>query len=377
VKPVLHTHATSPQTTKLEEIVLRGGEKSRLVFIPVLVDNPKNQPAGLDGEFLYQRGTGKGFWINDKTKKLSNLKSGEGYTLSLKAAELLTLYEGLTDAYSFRKQHGTPEGDKTWIDARLTDLGNLDYATVADFLASNSNDEKSLLSKVIRWMASAKATETARKLVALNPRDLPNLNALIGLGSLKETLNIWKNSQNDGNEEHWQQLLEERTYVLSQVLSFPLIVIKDKPYLGGKGISGKGGKYSDLMCANALTNSAVVVEIKTPVTRLLASKPYRERVYAFSDELSGAIAQVLNQRQKYCKHFISLASESPDAPMTAGARCVVIAGNAERELKGKDKNLEENFELQRQSLHGITVLTYDELFRKIEDLVSLFESAEE
>jgi hypothetical protein len=170
MKPILHTRATSPQTTKLEEIVLRGGEKSRLVFIPVLVDNPKNPLAGVDGEFLYQRGAGKGFWINDKSKKLSNLKSGEGYTLSLKAAELLTLYEGLTDAYSFREQHGTPKGDKTWIDARLTDLGNLDYATVADFLVSNSNDEKSLLSKVIKWMASAKATETARKLVELNPR---------------------------------------------------------------------------------------------------------------------------------------------------------------------------------------------------------------
>ncbi|HYL86320.1 MAG TPA: Shedu immune nuclease family protein [Candidatus Angelobacter sp.] len=374
MKPLLHTHATSPQTTKLEEIVLRAGSESRLVFIPVLVDNPKDPQAGVDGEFLYQRGVGKDTWINDKSKKLSNLKSGEGYTLSLKAAELLALYEGLTDAYSLRRQQGTPQGDKTWIDARLADIGNLDYATVAQFLASNSSNDKSLLSKVIKWLASAKTVETARKLVELNPGDLPNLNALIGLGSLKETLKIWKNSQNEGNEEHWQQLLEERVYVLSQVLSFPLIVIKDKPYLGGKAITGKGGKYSDLMCANALTNSAVIVEIKTPVTRLLASKPYRG-VYPFSDELSGAIAQVLNQRQNYCKHFISLASESTDAPMTAGACCVVIAGNVGKELK--DKNLREHFELQRQSLHGVTVLTYDELFRKIGDLVSLFEYVEE
>lgn len=373
MKPVLHSHSTSSQTTKLEEIVLRSGAKSRLVFIPVLVDNPSDPEAGVDGEFLYQRGAG---WIKDKSKKLSNLKSGEGYTLTLKAAELLTLYEGLTDAYSLRRQQGTPQGDKTWIDARLTNLGNLDYGTVADFLASNSNNDKSLLSKVIKWLASARAAETARKLVELNPLDLPNLNALIGLGSLKETLKTWQNNQSDGNEEHWQHLLEERAYVLSQVLSFPLIVIKGKPYLGGKGVSGKGGKYSDLMCANALTNSAVIVEIKTPVTRLLASKPYRESVYGFSDDLCGAISQVLNQRQKYCKHFISLASESPNAPMTAGAHCVVIAGNAGKELKGKDNNLSENFELQRQSLHGVTVLTYDELFRKIEDLVALFESAD-
>jgi hypothetical protein len=90
-----------------------------------------------------------------------------------------------------------------------------------------------------------------------------------------------------------------------------------------------------------------------------------------------AIAQVLNQRQRYCKHFISLASDSPDARMTAGASCVVIAGNSGKELKNKGKNLRENFELQRQSLYGVTVLTYDKLFRKIDNLVSLFESADE
>jgi hypothetical protein len=30
--------------------------------------------------------------------------------------------------------------------------------------------------------------------------------------------------------------------------------------------------------------------------------------------------------------------------------------------------------MQRQTLHGVTVLTYDELFRKIEDLIGLIES---
>jgi hypothetical protein len=36
--------------------------------------------------------------------------------------------------------------------------------------------------------------------------------------------------------------------------------------------------------------------------------------------------------------------------------------------------MKENFDLQCQSLHGVTVLSYDELFRKIEDLIGLIES---
>jgi len=33
----------------------------------------------------------------------------------------------------------------------------------------------------------------------------------------------------------------------------------------------------------------------------------------------------------------------------------------------RDATMKENFDLQRQSLHGVTVLSYDELFRKVED----------
>jgi hypothetical protein len=64
------------------------------------------------------------------------------------------------------------------------------------------------------------------------------------------------------------------------------------------------------------------------------------------------------------------AHSSPETS-PAGTCCVVIAGHMSRQLA--NATLKDNFEMQRQSLHGVTVLTYDELFRKIEDLIRLIE----
>jgi hypothetical protein len=68
---------------------LREGKLSRLVFIPVLVQNEQNPDAGINGEFVYQRKAAKDTWIDVRSIPLNSLKSGEGYTLSLKSAELL------------------------------------------------------------------------------------------------------------------------------------------------------------------------------------------------------------------------------------------------------------------------------------------------
>jgi hypothetical protein len=361
----IRTRSTSPRTSKVEPIVLREGPQSRLVFTPTLVENDKDPQAGVNGEFLYQKKARNAVWIEDRANSLASLKQGEGYVLRLRSAELLSLYEYLQTTYEFRKQFGTPKGEKTWIEAPdLTALGRIGYPAVAEFFDSGSGNAESFITKVVRWLAtSPQAVGTVQRM--MDSGQLPDLNARLGLASLKTTLAIWKRSQNDNDENLWQKLLEERVYILGQTLSFPLVIIRNKPYLGGKQIDNTGGKYSDFLAANALTRSAVIVEIKTPLTPLLRGE-YRDDVYPFSDELSGAIAQVLQQRRTFLSNPPLHEDVSP-----AGICCVVVAGNIQRQLT--DPIMRENFDLQRQSLHGVTVLSYDELFRKIEELISLIE----
>jgi hypothetical protein len=344
---IRRTRATSSKTAKSDPVVLRPGERTRLVFIPMFVPSEDNPEAGVRGDFVFQKKALKDAWIDVRSIRLNSLKRGEGYHLDLDSAELLHLHESLKDIYSFRKEKGIPKGDTVWIEA----------------------PENAEILSVIQWMAtSPQAVDALQRMMALG--QLPDLNARLGLASLKATLATWKENQDNSDEGVWQKLLQESTYVLSQVLSFPLVIIRNKPYLGGKGIDNTGGKYSDFLAANALTRSAVIIEIKTPTTPLLSGK-YRDDIYPFSEHLSGAIAQALYQRRTFLDnpqlHKIAGKEISP-----AGICCMVVAGHVGRQLG--DAMLKDNFDLQRQSLHGVSVLTYDELFRKIEDLIGLIES---
>src|SRR5258708_482880 len=258
--PIIRTSSTSDRTSRLDPVVLREGKFSRLVFIPVLVQNEKNPEAGIDGAFVYQRKAAKDTWIDVRTIPLNTLKSGEGYTLRLKSAELLKFYESLKVAYRFREEKGTPLGERTWVETPLSSLRDLGYSTIAEFFDSDSESADSFIAKVVKWLAtSPQAVKAVQRMMGFG--QLPDLNARLGLASLKATLATWATNQNNNDEKVWQKLLEDNVYVLSQVLSFPLVIIGNKPYLGGKGIDNKGGKYADFLAANALTRSAVIVEI--------------------------------------------------------------------------------------------------------------------
>src|SRR5438552_8226967 len=236
--PIIRTRSTSSRTSKLDPIVLREGPQSRLVFIPVLVQNDKNPAAGIDGEFLYQKKARKATWIDYRTIPLTSLKKDEGYVLGLKSAELLKLYESLKTAYRFREEKGTPAGEKTWIETPLSGLRKLGYPAVAEFFDSDAESVESFIPKVIQWLAtSPQAIDAVQRM--MDSEQLPDLNARLGLASLKATLATWQENQGNSDENYWQELLESRTYVLSQVLSFPLAVIRAKAYLGGKGIDNK------------------------------------------------------------------------------------------------------------------------------------------
>lgn len=121
------------------------------------------------------------------------------------------------------------------------------------------------------------------------------------------------------------------------------------------------------------TRSVILVEIKTPQTKLLAAQ-YRDGVFPISSDLAGSLAQILRYRQSLTKTFDSVTSDLPQRPTLGDPRCVVIAGNSSEFRSQEEK---ENFELQREQLRGVTVLTYDELFRRLERLVSLLEGARE
>jgi len=71
------------------------------------------------------------------------------------------------------------------------------------------------------------------------------------------------------------------------------------------------------------------------------------------------------------KNFHQLRGDS-DAEFTASnPSCLVIAGNVA--LECDDKSKKRTFDLFRASIHGVTILGYDELFAKIQCLLDIVE----
>jgi hypothetical protein len=140
--------------------------------------------------------------------------------------------------------------------------------------------------------------------------------------------------------------------------------------LVGKSIDNQTGNVVDFLFLNQSSKNVTLVEIKTPLTKLLG-KQYRTNAYSISEELSGAVVQVLNYRDELLKNYYALANQG-DLPkfMVFNPKCLVIAGNLSHE--NPSKNQYKSFDLFRTNLGNVEVLAFDELFAKVKDLVDIF-----
>lgn len=368
----IHTRSTSRVTAQTDDIVLRESIASRLIFRPTILDNINNKEAAVKGVFLYQKKSRSSQWEDFETIPLTSVKSGEGYKLEIKSAELLQLISELMPLYELHKTTGIPQGQKTFVQStpQLEQLSALTSSDVRSFLNANTTIGTSLLSKLLNWAVNLEdPSPLIERLVELNPSSLGKLNAAVGLQSLKQALTKWEQNQNNSDEEFWQQSLTEHSFVLEQTFSWPTSIVDGKAYIGGKNVFNKGGNIVDFLMRNRLTQSAALIEIKTPSAPLLG--PRYRGTYNVSSELSGSIMQTLNYKHSLQEDFQSLTRGQNDLFDSLNPQCAVIIGNAKKELDNQEKI--KAFELYRHQFPGLTVITFDELFDKTNQLIKLLE----
>lgn len=370
------TRSTSRVTAEASDIVLRESESIRLIFRPTILDNRNNADAAVKGVFLYQRKLKKDSWEDFETIPLNSVKTGEGYKLELKSAELLQLIQELKPLYDLHKESGVPRGQKKYVQAspQLQQLAELTSQDAQKFLNANTTIGSSLLSTLLGWAVNLDdPSPLIKRLVEMNPDSLNKLNAALGMQSLKKALRVWEENEGNADEEFWQKSLTEYSFVLEQVFSWPTSIVDGKAYIGGKNVFNKSGNIVDFLLKNRLTQSAALIEIKTPATPLLSSQ-YRG-TYNVSTELSGSIMQTLNYKHSLQEDFQSLIRGSGDLFDSLNPQCAVIIGNTQKELDSQTKI--KAFELYRHQFSGLTVFTFDELFSKTRHLISLLEKEPE
>jgi hypothetical protein len=83
-------------------------------------------------------------------------------------------------------------------------------------------------------------------------------------GVLQRVLEIWEANQDNSSEEFWQSMFDQYPFIVSQVLAYPIVVVEDKAYVGGKTIADAGGHIVDFLLAHQLTRNVALLELKTP-----------------------------------------------------------------------------------------------------------------
>lgn len=149
----IETKATSHVTAQVSDLVLRETSTTRLVFRPTIVDNPKVPAAAIKGVFLFQRKSKRHEWTDIDSVPFSTLKSGEGYKLELRSAELLELMRGVSPLYKLHQRAGVPRGKQTFVKLtpQLEQLRQLSTQDLSSLLKANESLGAELFKKFLEF----------------------------------------------------------------------------------------------------------------------------------------------------------------------------------------------------------------------------------
>ena len=167
------------------------------------------------------------------------------------------------------------------------------------------------------------------------------------------------------DEARWHRFFVDHPFVLFLAFGLPAAVLKDQVSIGGTGFQRQGERIADFLCSLGLSDNMALVEIKTPGTPLLGSL-YRQsgKVRPPSPALAGAVAQVQDQREVLTRQFTTQNdTDEPIAERPYAVRCLVVAGRTPADVSDRRA-----FELFRNGLSDVLIVTFDELLDKLKAL---------
>lgn len=222
---------------------------------------------------------------------------------------------------------------------------------------------RSKLSRADQKSAVNLLKDNAEVIVKQAPRMLLELKADIERVTLGDLIERYKKLMSVGAPEgKWQKFLAENPFILDMAFPYPVKVVCERPYVGSKRFSGQGGNFSDFLVAAKSTGNVALIEIKHPQHDLLKTPEYRNNTYGPSIELSGSIAQIINQRASLQRQIHELKEDLEEVHAHAVPAIVVIGRTP------TDKNQRRSFEQYRNALKDVSVVTFDELQQRLEDI---------
>jgi hypothetical protein len=205
----------------------------------------------------------------------------------------------------------------------------------------------------------------------LSSDKLESIENLINITHIKQILDIWEKNKQNKQESFWQNLFTNNSLILSQIFSCPFIFLQQQFFCGGKNGKNQGGIEADFIYKNKLTQNTAFIEIKTPLTQIVNQTLYLgvndeddNAIYPISAALTGGVNEVLNQKNIFIQKKDSISSSEKEH---FNFKCVLIGGTLSALSPGQIKS----FELYRSSLRDVEIITFDELFARIELMLDI------
>lgn len=202
-----------------------------------------------------------------------------------------------------------------------------------------------------------------------------SINDINQLLKRKEKLTEFEESlQGHATEEKWwQDYFERNKWIFGYGLNYQILRHEQsQPVYGGTRFDGKGGEKGDYLTSTGGDLSfTVLVEIKTPDTNLLqGTTEIRSGAWSLSKDLTDTVTQIQanidmwdKQGSRQPENIDMLEKENI---FTVQPKGIIVIGSLSQ-LENRSKR--ETFQRFRKSLHGIDILTFDELLKRARFIV--------
>ncbi len=368
----VYIESVSRDVAHCNAVVLKVNDSFRYLFVPKLIDNSKDKTKCISGQFIVQKKSKADSWENYNNLPLNKLAIGQWINLDLSTSSFETFIsyvEKLRETYISEGKYDSFGTIKTFVFSNK--LGSEDKEIILEMFNKNK-PFKEELKKMLRSSIELEDVINAIKSGTIKLDEITeNLNS-------QETNKVYnvlqaklinpiflEDNLDQTDEKFWQQLFKEHPNIISSVIPSVVYIIEDQPYMGGKAIDNKGASIGDFLFKSG-TDNVSIIEIKTPSTDLLGNE-YRNGVYCPSKELSGSIVQIRKQKDDLIKEYdhIKLSSMRKGKNFSAyDPKSYIIIGNT-NELSDEQS---ESFELFRNSLKDIEIITFNELIDKLKIL---------
>ena len=368
--------STSTVTANTSPITLSQTEILRFKFLPTLVDNKKEPNKSVSGKLLYEKKRKNDSHFPSETAgssvKVSRgaVKVGDWMEFQLNTSETYELYQGLKHLYALYDDIGEiPYGSATYtrVDSSLRQFLSIIQNDPSAARMIGNEENYDLFKTLLRLITQTSSLDSLKKSLAeLQDENAQYLAMSLNIVKLQRVATLMADNLDNNSEEFWQTtVFKENQWVLAQIFACPCTIFSDKAYVGGKGVDNSGGNLCDFIYQNRLSQNVALIEIKTPCTEIIGNS-YRG-TYSFSHELSGAVNQVLNYRDNLTKSYYTLCHQSASQFEVLSPKCVVIIGK----LASMNSTQIAAFESFRNSLSGVQILTFDELYQRVIDLIAI------